>query len=407
MSLLEFGESVHEKAQKLAGEAKDANQIAKILCDQDPQGHNYGIGIMLDGAGQAMGSSSVLLEYAAKELDSSREGNYMNSAKWMNELKESVLKWQRIPEQHWDHFILALPSDAGTGTVKTGVELAALMNPNLRQIGVEKLGWPAYKAIARVSRMEVAEFDSDAICAGTDILPIYQAGPMNTTGRVRSESVIRERAKSAEKQNLSVVLDRAYPGFEFARLVETHSYDAILAKSYELQIQPFIDEGVSFSITLSPTKAFVTFALRPCGMLLVFCPDKSRITEVNNLTSMIVRARGSSFENPISRAFVKAMVQDRARLETEHQEALKRLSNAESTWRRLVQGTPIEDLYSENYAGLFRNPSARPDAAVHIYNEHIYPVFAQGRCRQNVTGIPDDEQLAMRHVAVFAEQCSL
>jgi aspartate/tyrosine/aromatic aminotransferase len=407
MSSQEFGNSVYEKAQKLAEEAKDANQIAKVLCDQDPQGHNYGIGIMLDGHGRPMGTSSALLEYAFKELETSGEGNYMNSAGLMNDLKEAVLRWQRVPEKHWDHFILALPSDAGTGAVKTGIELATLLNLNIRQIGVEKFGWPAYKAIAQVARLELREFDSDAICEGRDILPVYQAGPMNTTGRVRGENVIRDRAKSASEQNLSVVLDRAYPGFEFARLVETHSYDEILAKSYELQIKPFIEEGVPFSITLSPTKAFVTFALRPCGLLLVFCPHKTRMTEVTNLVSTIVRARGSSFENPISRAFVKAMIHDRERLENEHHQALKRLSDSEALWRRLVQGTPIEKLYSEDYAGLFRNPTAKEDAAVHIYNEHIYPVFSQGRCRQNVTGIPDDEQLAKKHVAVFAEHCSL
>ena len=42
---------------------------------------------------------------------------------------------------------------------------------------------------------------------------------------------------------------------------------------------------------------------------------------------------------------------------------------------------------------------------VAIYNEHIYPVLDNGRCRQNVTGIPDDEALARKHVQVFAEQC--
>ena len=40
-----------------------------------------------------------------------------------------------------------------------------------------------------------------------------------------------------------------------------------------------------------------------------------------------------------------------------------------------------------------------------VYNELIYPVFANQRCRQNVTGIPSDEELARTHVQVFAEQC--
>ncbi len=126
---------------------------------------------------------------------------------------------------------------------------------------------------------------------------------------------------------------------------------------------------------------------------------------MTGLLNTTIRARGSSFEHPATRAFVKAMINDLASLEAEHQVALERIAKAEVTWRELVQGTPIEYLYSEQYAGLFRNPQAREDAAVHIYNKHIYPVFANQRCRQNVTGIPDDEQLAQQHVKVFAEQC--
>lgn len=118
-----------------------------------------------------------------------------------------------------------------------------------------------------------------------------------------------------------------------------------------------------------------------------------------------IRARGSAFEHPVSRAFAKAMTTDRARLEAEHLVALVRVAEAEAMWRKLVQGTPIEYLYSDRYAGLFRNPMARDDAPIAVYNEHIYPVFANQRCRQNVTGIPQDEHLARKHVRVFAEQC--
>jgi hypothetical protein len=32
-------------------------------------------------------------------------------------------------------------------------------------------------------------------------------------------------------------------------------------------------------------------------------------------------------------------------------------------------------------------------------------VFSGDRCRQNVTGIPEDEELARKHVAVFAAEC--
>lgn len=401
---LQFGKAVYEKAQQLAAEAKDANQIAKILCDQDPQGHNYGIGILLDDRGQPLGSSSTLQEYAVKELETTTEGNYMNSAKLLNEMKAAVLQWQRIPHEYWEHFILALPSDAGTGAVKTAIELALVLNAQCHKMGVEKFGWPAYKAIAKMARVDCVEFAEDGVCE-EGVLPVYQASPMNTTGRVRGDAVIQARAQAAAQQNLTVVLDRAYPGFEFARLFKTHSYDQMMFKSYELQIKPFIDQGVPFALAISPTKAFVTFAFRPAGLLLFYCPDVSRQKEVTNLINTAVRARGSAFENPITRAYVKAMVYARERLEAEHHQSLKRLDDAETLWRKLVQGTPIESLYSDQYAGMFRNPEAKPEAASQIYNKHIYPVFSQGRCRQNVTGIPKDEDLARNHVLVFAEHC--
>jgi aspartate/tyrosine/aromatic aminotransferase len=404
MTALDFGQNVYQESLKLQEEGRDANQIAKILSERDPAGHNYGIGIVLDGQGQPMASSSLLLEYAAAELGFSQKGTYMNSGKVMEELKTAVLAWQRIPEQYWGQFKLALPSDAGTGAVKTGVEIGLMLNPQLNTLGIEELGWPAYKAIARVARINCEEY-ADDIISGANTLPIYQAGPMNTTGLVRDKAVIEARAKSAADTNTFVILDRAYPGFEFARQLAAQSYDDVMRMSYELQVQPFIDQGVPFCAAIGPTKAFVTFALRPCGLLLIFNPDSAREKEMTNMLNTTIRARGSAFEHPITRAFAKAMVQDLARFEAEHQVALERLAQAEATWRKLVQGTPIEYLYAENYAGLFRNPKARDGAAVHIYNEHIYPVFAQQRCRQNVTGIPDDEALAQKHVSVFAEQC--
>jgi len=69
---LTFGQAVQKEVLRLAAEGKDTNQIAKIVCDQDPKGYNYGIGIMLDGNGQPMSSSPTLLEYTHTELDNSR-----------------------------------------------------------------------------------------------------------------------------------------------------------------------------------------------------------------------------------------------------------------------------------------------------------------------------------------------
>jgi hypothetical protein len=74
-------------------------------------------------------------------------------------------------------------------------------------------------------------------------------------------------------------------------------------------------------------------------------------------------------------------------------------------WRRLTRGSAIEALFGEDYAGLFRNPNIRQGAEAAIYNEHLYPVFAQNRCRLNVTGIPGDEQLAAKQVRVYTQYC--
>lgn len=403
---LEFGKKVYEQALKLQEQGKDANQIAKILCDQDKEGHNYGIGIVLDGNGQPMATSSTLLEYTAAELELSKSGKYMNSNAIMEELKKAVLMWQRIPEKYWKHFQFVLPSDAGTGAVKTGVDIALMLDSRISTLGIGELSWPAYKAIARVSRIQCEEYPPDGIITGESVLPLYQAGPMNTLGFVSGKETIEARAKSAAENNTPVVLDRAYSGFEYARLLENHSFDEIMQRSYEQQIRPFIEQSVTFFLAVSPTKSFISFALRPCGFLLLFCPDLSREKELTALLNSTVRARGSAFEHPATRALAKAMTGDLSRLEAEHKTTLERVARAEATWRKLARGTQIEYLYSENYAGIFRNPGAREDAQVHIYNEHIYPVFTNRLCRQNITGIPDDEELARKHVSVFAGQCS-
>lgn len=401
---LQFGQKVWQDAQNLIAQGKDANQTAKILFDKDELGFNYGIGIILDGEGKPATSSVTLAEYVQAEFQNCGHGNYMNSAKIMDKLKESVLRWQRIPEKWWDFFTLAVPSDAGTGAVKSAVELALLLNPHIDKIAIEELGWPAHKAIAKVARVACVEYPQDCVIKDT-LLPLYQSGPMNTTGKVNSVDTIKERAKAAARSGSMVILDRAYSGFEFARLIQSESFDSVMTKSYDLQLKPFIESGVPLNIAISPTKAFVTFAFRPCGFLLVYNPDREKEKEVIAALNTTIRARGSSFEHPITRAFVKAFVNDLPRLEQEQTAAFARLQEAETLWNSLVKGTSIEGLFSENYAGLFRNPKAKKEAPVHIYCEHLYPVFSQGRCRLNATGLPMDEELAKKHVAVFAEYC--
>jgi hypothetical protein len=179
-----------------------------------------------------------------------------------------------------------------------------------------------------------------------------------------------------------------------------------MKESFRTQIQPFVDEEVPLMIALSPTKAFVTFSLRPCGLLLVFHPDRAKGQAIAPKLAGMIRARGSSFEHPVTRAFVKALVKDRAKLEAEHADALRRTSDAERQWFALARGSPIEPLFSESYAGLFRNPKVQAGAERDIYGAHLYPVFSDGRCRLNVTGLPQDPAQASSDVAFFAKYLS-
>ncbi len=400
-----FGDEVIAEARRLRESGLDANQIAGILCKKDPQGKNFGIGILLAGNGKPMPTSPTLLEYTQRELQDSGAGSYANSDAIKDQVKEAVLRWQGVPESLWPHFQLLLPSDAGTGAVQTAVQAAGLLKDGLTALAVEALGWPAYKAIAASARLSFQEYATDGVAAGNGVLPLYQAGPMNTTGRVPSAAVVRARAEAARASGTPVVLDRAYSGFEYARRLGEISYAEVLRESFRVQVQPFADAGVPFGLAISPTKAFVTFSLRPCGLLLLFHPDPAKAAALAPKLAGLIRARGSSFEHPVTRAFVKALVKDRARLENEHAQALQRCAQAERLWQESARGTAIEPLFSEAYAGLFRNPSAKPEAAREIYGAHLYPVFADGRCRLNVTGLPADAAQAAEQVSFFAKYC--
>ncbi len=256
-----------------------------------------------------------------------------------------------------------------------------------------------------MARVNSHEFPADAVIDGADLIPIYQAGPMNTTGAVKSAETVQARAKEAAAANTFVILDRAYSGFEFASRLGKESYDTIMKNSFATQVAPFMEAGVPLAVPISPTKCFVTFAMRPCGLLLVFTPDSAKAKEVTLALNTAVRARGSSFEHPITRAFVKALVKERESLEKEHEAALARLAESEALWRTLVKGTPMEPYFTDHYAGLFRNLKTKEGAAREIYNEHLYPVLAQNRCRLNVTGIPDDKPLAKKQVSILAKYC--
>ncbi len=400
-----FGNEVLAEAQKLRESGLDANQIAGILCKKDAQGKNYGIGILLGSNGKPLPTSPTLLEYVQKEIQDSGSGSYFNSEALKKDMLEAVLCWQGVPEALWPHFQLLLPSDAGTGAVQTALQAAILLNDKFTTLAVEELGWPAYRALASSARLAFQEYPSDGIGQGVGVLPLYQSGPMNTTGKVPSLDTVKARAQSAKAAGTPIVLDRAYSGFEYARLLGEKPYVEIMKKSFAAQVLPFIEAGIPFALAISPTKAFVTFSLRPCGLLLIFHPEPVKLQSLGPKLAGLIRARGSSFEHPITRAFVKAMVKDRAKMEEEHSQALGRTAETERQWKALVKGTAIEPLFSDAYAGLFRNPKAKPEAPREIYGAHLYPVFAEGRCRLNVTGLPADAEQAKQQVSFFAEYC--
>jgi aspartate/tyrosine/aromatic aminotransferase len=406
MTISKFGVGVSREAAELIAGGKDANQTANILFQRDPKGRNYGIGIILDGRGKPAKTSAALLKAAKRELASdSGVGNYMNSAKSADALKESLFEWQGIPKKLLGRFKLVTPSDAGTGAVQTGMQSAQLLDPKLKTIAIERLSWPAYKTIAKVLGLRVEEFQLGGAASRRGVLPVYQAGPHNSTGRAPRADEVKARARAAAKAGGWVLLDRAYSGFEFASKLGALSYRALMKRSYETQLKPFVDAGVPFLTAISPTKAFGTFALRPCGLLLAYCPDAKSEKAVAGAFTAAIRARGSAFEHPVTRAFIRAMISDRAGLERAHVAALKRLQQAERAWKKHIAGTPLENAFSEDYAGLFRNVEIKPGADAALYGEHLYPVFTPGRCRLNVTGLPADAKRAAKDAALFAGAC--
>src|SRR5580698_5674596 len=134
-----FGDEVIAEAQKLRDAGLDANQIAGILCKKDPQGKNYGIGILLGKDGKPLPTSPTLLEYVEKEIKESGSGSYFNSDALKKDMLEAVLLWQGVPEALWPHFQLLLPSDAGTGAVQTAIQVATLLHEKFTGIAVEEL----------------------------------------------------------------------------------------------------------------------------------------------------------------------------------------------------------------------------------------------------------------------------
>ena len=118
-----------------------------------------------------------------KRRSTARAGTIRNSNALLEDVKKSVLAWQRIPDAHWDRFRIILPSDAGTGAIETAIHVALMIDGSLNAIGIEELGWPAYRTMAKANRLGVREYGQEALINEPGVLPIYQAGPMDATDR--------------------------------------------------------------------------------------------------------------------------------------------------------------------------------------------------------------------------------
>lgn len=404
-----FGNKVLVRGKELAEAGKDVNQISTILFteDQSTQKRNYGIGILLGVDGKPLQGSPILQDYLAREVDLIKVGNYFNSSNVMDELKKKVLTWQRIPQIYWEHFSLVMPSDAGTGAVMTGMQtLLSAFFPRLDAIAVEALGWPAYQAMAITNRVAFRDF-VELVFPINGFLPVYQLGALNTTGKIIGQDVWEERAYQASQHEVPVLLDRAYSGFDAAdMLLHGADYDALMEESIA-SLFPFLQHQVTFALAISPTKAFVTFNSRPGGFLLLYTPDKQRLVNLTKMANLVNRARGSSFEHPVTRAMVQVFLNKIKPLQLEHQRVLQRVAEANAMWEKCAAGTPLERYFTKEYGGMFRNFPIKEGTAEGLYAKHIYPVFSNGMCRINTTGISGDEEVAKRDVLAFAECVSL
>lgn len=404
---LEFGAAVAGRAEEMAGAGKDANQIASILCGEDPEGRNYGIGVVLGGDGKPVAGSPTLKKWLLREVEENTAGTYLNSTKIHARATEAVLSWLRIPEASWGDFIMVTPSDSGTGAVTSGIDTLRIVYPGYGSLGVEERGWAVYKTMAEVKAMGFSEYADDAVIGGEGELPAYQLGPLNTTGRIRGADIWEKRANDAAAKGTPVMLDRAYPGYDTAgSLLEGASYDDAMTASIS-SLVPFLEAGVTFALAVSPTKSFITFNNRPCGFLLIHCPSRDIRAKLEKEANKVIRARGSAFEHPASRALIKALTEDLSALEREHAGALMRVAEANAAWARHTEGSALAPLFTGKYAGIFRNFPVRPGAAAALYGARLYPVFAGGWMRINTSGLPSDEGKARGEALAFAGQASV
>lgn len=391
-----------QRAHSFREDGADVNQVANLLVAEDSQAADYGIGVILDGHGRPMPTSPELMAQTLRAVEQGVDGTYLSSKSSHAQLLEAVVSWQRIPYRYWSDFVLVTPSDAGTGAVNTAVALYQMLNPKIGSLAVEERSWPVYQTIAAANRLDFSTYDlMNPAPLKRKTLTVTQAAPHNSTGYICSKALVEARAAAAAKEGQPIILDRAYPGFEQADLLSTQGYDSVMRRSCEHYLLPYMRAGCSFAIALSPTKAFRSFALRPCGFTLVYEPDPRKRAKLISAMTVINRSRGSAFEHPASRALVYSFIARREILEDEHAQSMQRLADSQKLWQKLLRDHPLSNAFSSQYAGMFRNLAGIENFELAFYEAHMFPVIAGDRCRINVTGIPIDETLAQSHLDVF------
>lgn len=389
--------------ERLRRAGLDPNQIAEILWQRDPIGFNYGVGVVLNGDGRPMATPPEIVDAVIRETLESQLAVYRTLSNDDRErLKEAVLDWQGCPAALRSRFEIAVISDSGTGALQTGLQLEALMNGQAERTAIRPRGWPAYRALAASAQLSFDDGENALARLDRRTIVVHQAGPHNTSGAVESAMDLREAARRIGAAGASLVLDRAYPAFEHAGRVASEGLAAVSQRSFEEQVLPFVDEGIPFSLALSPTKAFRTFALRPAGFLLIHTPDHQTRDRVRAALPGLVRARGASSSHPATRALVALLMDRSLALARAHEESLARTARAEAAWRTLCRGTALEPLFGPGSGGLFRNILMDAQRQPRVYDAHVYPVFFEDRCRINITGLPEDLEMARSHVALFA-----
>jgi len=383
-------------AVKLQKNGIDYNQVASQVAASDPGSANYGIGLMMGGDGRPLPENRLMLE-ALKDLAVPGPSAYRSVTNLMPIVKEKLLMWLCVPDKYWEDFILACPSDGGTGAVQAGLQ-ALLMVSNLRSINVSQKGWPAYRAMAAVSRVQFCEREYEHIPLSHS-LPIAQLGPHNQTGLLPTKTM-KCLAEHCARNGLVCLCDMAYPGFS----ISPDGHNDVMPETFRVFMEPFLKNNVPTAFAVGFTKRFRLFATRPFGALLVYAPRSRNVR--NNLQqaiNQVMRARGASFSNAANMALLNVLIKDFSGFVESGQMSLQRLNHVEERWRKMTIGTSLKPYFGDDYGGLFRLLPARHEAAKQLYGRGIVPVISKGFFRINITGLPDDDEAAEFHVRSFAD----